>query len=107
MTSSSMSYGGAKHQHGQKRKDMKTDSNDSDRVYANVRPGNNSVFGKGGEGDGKAGIEDIKQGDVDDDVNIKRSIEMKNGIALRSMNNFHKGTNAINLHNYKVSPKSI
>ena len=50
-----------------------------------------------------AGMEDIKQGDVDDDVNIKRSIEMKNGIALRSMNNFHKGTNAISLNNYKVS----
>ena len=48
-------------------------------------------------------MEDIKQGDVDDDVNIKRSIEMKSGIALRSMNNFHKGTNAISLNNYKVS----
>lgn len=47
--------------------------------------------------------EDNKQGDVGDDVNIKRSIEMKNGIALRSMNNFHKGTNAISLNNYKVS----
>ena len=26
---------------------------------------------------------------------------MKNGIALRSMNNFHKGNNAISLNNYK------
>ena len=47
--------------------------------------------------------EDNKQGDVGDEVNLKRSIEMKNGIALRSMNNFHKGTNAITLNNYKVS----
>ena len=46
---------------------------------------------------------DNKQGDVGDEVNLKRSIEMKNGIALRSMNNFHKGTNAITLNNYKVS----
>ena len=46
--------------------------------------------------------EDNKQGDVGDEVNLKRSIEMKNGIALRSMNNFHKGTNAITLNNYKV-----
>ena len=45
--------------------------------------------------------EDNKKGDVGDDVNIKRSIEMNNGIALRSMNNFHKGTNAISLNNYR------
>ena len=44
---------------------------------------------------------------LDDDVNIKRSIEMKNGIALRSMNNFHKGTNAISLNNYKVSGRYL
>ena len=49
------------------------------------------------------GNDNDKQADVGDDVNIKRSIEMKNGIALRSMNNFHKGTNAISLNNYKVS----
>lgn len=49
--------------------------------------------------------QDQKQSSVDvgDEVNIKRSIEMKNGIALRSMNNFHKGTNAISLNNYRVS----
>ena len=47
--------------------------------------------------------DDNKQGDVGDEVNLKRSIEMKNGIALRSMNNFHKGTNSITLNNYKVS----
>jgi len=51
--------------------------------------------------------DDNKQGDVGDDVNIKRSIEMKNGVALRSMNNFHKGTNAISLNNYKVSQATI
>lgn len=58
-----------------------------------------------GDDDNKGGTEENKQGegDVGDDVNIKRSIEMKNGIALRSMNNFHKGTNAISLNNYKVS----
>jgi len=36
-------------------------------------------------------------------MNYKRSIEIKNGIPMRSMNNFHKTTNAINLNNYVVS----
>ena len=44
-----------------------------------------------------------EKADIGDEVNIKRSIEMKNGIALRSMNNFHKGTNAIFLNQYRVS----
>ena len=52
----------------------------------------------------KKADESTKQNGVEmDEVNIKRSIEMKNGIALRSMNNFHKGTNAISLNIYKVS----
>lgn len=38
-----------------------------------------------------------------DNTNYKRSIEIKNGIAMRSMNNFHKTSNAINLQNYIVS----
>ena len=41
-----------------------------------------------------------KQGE---NMNYKRSIEIKNGIALRSMNNYHKTSNAINLHCYVVS----
>ena len=36
-------------------------------------------------------------------MNYKRSIEIKNGIALRSINNFHKTTNEIMLHRYDVS----
>ena len=41
-----------------------------------------------------------KQGDS---MNFKRSIEIKNGIAIRSMNNVHRMTNAITLHCYIVS----
>lgn len=41
--------------------------------------------------------------DEGDNMNYKRSIEIKNGIPMRSMNNFHKTTNAINLNNYVVS----
>ena len=38
-----------------------------------------------------------------DNMNFKRSIEIKNGIAIRSTNNVHKTTNAISLHSYIVS----
>ena len=35
--------------------------------------------------------------------NIKCSIEIKNGIPQRSLNNFHKNQNALVLNNYTVS----
>lgn len=35
--------------------------------------------------------------------NYKRSIEIRNGIPMRSMNNLHKVSNAIGLHFYVVS----
>lgn len=77
-------------------------SADSDRFYSQAM--RNEIKGTLGEQQAKAEDKKAGEGDVlDDDVNIKRSIEMKNGIALRSMNNFHKGTNAISLNNYKVS----
>ena len=38
-----------------------------------------------------------------DQQNIKCSIEIKNGIPQRSLNNFHKNTNALVLNNYTVS----
>ena len=41
-----------------------------------------------------------KQGD---NTNFKRSIEIRNGIAIRSTNNVHRMTNAITLHSYIVS----
>ena len=43
------------------------------------------------------------QGGLNDDINFKRSLEIRNGIPLRSPTNFHKTTNAIKLHNYAVS----
>ena len=36
-------------------------------------------------------------------MNFKKSIEIRNGIAIRSTNNVHKMTNAISLHCYIVS----
>lgn len=38
-----------------------------------------------------------------DQQNIKCSIEIKNGIPQRSLNNFHKNQNALVLNNYTVS----
>lgn len=38
-----------------------------------------------------------------ENVNFKRSIEIRSGIAIRSTNNVHKMTNAITLHCYIVS----
>ena len=38
-----------------------------------------------------------------DNVNFKRSIEIRNGIAIRSTNNVHRMTNAITLNCYIVS----
>ena len=38
-----------------------------------------------------------------DNVNFKRSIEIRNGIAIRSTNNVHRMTNAITLNTYIVS----
>ena len=79
---------------------MQRESADSERFYEQAMRSNEYKTSLRVE-PGKA--EDNKQGDVGDEVNLKRSIEMKNGIALRSMNNFHKGMNAITLNNYKVS----
>ena len=45
-----------------------------------------------------------KQGD---NMNFKRSIEIRNGIAIRSTNNVHRMTNAITLHDYIVSNLSF
>ena len=77
-------------------------SHESDRITSQART-QNLLKAEGIKQIEDKNAEDNKQGDIGDDVNIKRSIEMKNGIALRSMNNFHKGTNAISLNNYKVS----
>ena len=43
------------------------------------------------------------QGGLGDEINLKRSLELRNGVPLRSPTNFHKSTNAISLHLYKVS----
>ena len=40
-----------------------------------------------------------------DQQNIKCSIEIKNGIPQRSLNNFHKNQNALVLNNYTVSTR--
>ena len=40
-----------------------------------------------------------------DQQNIKCSIEIKNGIPQRSLNNFHKNQNALVLNKYTVSYK--
>jgi len=40
-------------------------------------------------------------------TNFKRSIEIRNGIAIRSTNNVHRMTNAITLHCYIVSLKLL
>ena len=42
---------------------------------------------------------------VQDELNIKCSVEIKNGIPQRSLNNFHKNQNALVLNNYTVSNK--
>ena len=39
--------------------------------------------------------------------NIKCSIEIKNGIPQRSLNNFHKNQNALVLNNYTVSVEGL
>ena len=83
-----------------KDKQMQRETADSDRFYEQAM---RADANKGSLRVELNKNEDNKQGDVGDEVNLKRSIEMKNGIALRSMNNFHKGTNAITLNNYKVS----
>jgi len=91
-----------RHQNDKKvgNRNMQRESADSERFYEQAMRSNEYKTSLRVE-PGKA--EDNKQGDVGDEVNLKRSIEMKNGIALRSMNNFHKGMNAITLNNYKVS----
>ena len=93
-----------------RKKGRKISGNDSDKSSAeSERIQSHAILGQATRGS-KTNLlidehknEATKEGDVGDDVNIKRSIEMKNGIALRSMNNFHKGTNAISLNNYRVS----
>ena len=79
---------------------MQRESADSDRFYEQAM--RSDEYKSSLKVESSCKNEDNKQGDVGDEVNLKRSIEMKNGIALRSMNNFHKGTNAITLNNYKV-----
>ena len=71
---------------GQVRKKKRADEGDNSR---------NQVAGQK-----KIALNLNKQGD---NMNYKRSIEIKNGIALRSINNFHKTTNEIMLHRYDVS----
>ena len=91
-----------RHQNGNKSdsRTIQRESADSDRFYEQAMRSDEYKSSLRVE---PSKLEDNKQGDVGDEVNLKRSIEMKNGIALRSMNNFHKGTNAITLNNYKVS----
>ena len=45
---------------------------------------------------------DGKMQQLTDQQNIKCSIEIKNGIPQRSLNNFHKNQNALVLNNYTV-----
>ena len=47
-----------------------------------------------------ASLSVIKLGE---NANFKRSIEIRNGIAIRSTNNVHRMTNSITLHCYVVS----
>lgn len=50
------------------------------------------------DGDKQKALDLNKQAD---NMNIKRSVEIKNGQALRGMNTFYKTSNAIDLHSYK------
>jgi len=92
---------GAKHR--RKKEIGAGDSNESERFLTQSKSHNFAKATSAQPSDDQRKDENNNQADVGDDVNIKRSIEMKSGIALRSMNNFHKGTNAISLNNYKVS----
>ena len=54
--------------------------------------------------------DDVNGGDkvqFSEQQNIKCSIEIKNGIPQRSLNNFHKNQNALVLNNYTVSAASF
>ena len=90
------------------------DGNDSDdqlsaSEYSNA--GGGRVKQKGKEGGSKqntrlANDKKIAQMNINkqgDSTNFKRSIEIRNGIAIRSTNNVHRMTNAITLHCYIVS----